>query len=176
MCYKGVSTHKNAQPCENSAGRDMNLERIVLASGPNQGHEYVIDGSLSIGRSPENHLQLNDLQISRKHAVILQTPAGTLVRDLGSGNGTFIGDRRVLEYRLSDGDMITIGPFQLKYLNENAPATVPAPVPAAAPEATLTLVSSPELSANVRFEEEGDSAFSAASAANAFPVPPTSFA
>jgi len=93
----------------------MKREYLVLLTGPLQGSERDIVGSLTIGRSPENGLQLNDLQVSRKHAVVQQTPAGTIVRDLGSGNGTYIGDRRVLEYRLSDGDVIRIGPVDMKF-------------------------------------------------------------
>ncbi|MCC6486185.1 MAG: HD domain-containing protein [Candidatus Hydrogenedentes bacterium] len=102
---------------------------LVLMTGPLQGTERDIVGSLTIGRSPDNGLQLNDLQVSRRHAVIQQTPAGTIVRDLGSGNGTYIGDRRVLEYRLSEGDIVRIGPVEMRYESRVGDAiTTPRPV------------------------------------------------
>ncbi len=107
----------------------MKREYLVLMTGPLHGTERDIVGSLTIGRSPENGLQLNDLQVSRKHAVIQQTPAGTIVRDLGSGNGTYIGDRRVLEYRLTDGDVIRIGPVDMKFeIRVGDAMTTPRPV------------------------------------------------
>ena len=104
-------------------------ECVVLMTGPLQGTERDIVGSLTIGRSPDNGLQLNDLQVSRRHAVIQQTPAGTILRDLGSGNGTYIGDRRVLEYRLAEGDVVRIGPVEMRYESRVGDAmTTPRPV------------------------------------------------
>jgi len=66
-------------------------ESLKVLSGPLTGLSCPITGALSIGRGPDSGLQLNDLQVSRKHAVIQQTALGTLLRDLGSGNGTFVG-------------------------------------------------------------------------------------
>jgi hypothetical protein len=79
------------------------------------GEKFDIEGILSIGRNPENNLHLEDLQISRRHAIIGQRPAGTFIRDLGSGNGTFVGNQRILECRLSDGDVIRLGNVELRY-------------------------------------------------------------
>jgi HD-GYP domain-containing protein (c-di-GMP phosphodiesterase class II) len=93
-------------------------ERLVVASGPLQGKTVKIVGTVTIGRSPENGLQLNDLLVSRHHAVISRTAAGTVVRDLDSGNGTFVGTERILEYCLTDGDVIRIGPAELRYERE----------------------------------------------------------
>ncbi|MCP4644382.1 MAG: HD domain-containing protein [bacterium] len=106
----------------------MSSERIVVVSGPGQGERVPINGTLSIGRSPDNLLQLNDLQVSRKHAVIEQTTVGTIIRDLGSGNGTFIGDQQVLEYRLTADDTIRIGTIELRYENDRPVAEQP-PLP-----------------------------------------------
>jgi HD-GYP domain-containing protein (c-di-GMP phosphodiesterase class II) len=128
----------------------MKREYLVLLTGPLQGTERDIVGSLTIGRSPENGLQLNDLQVSRKHAVVQQTPAGTIVRDLGSGNGTYIGDRRILEYRLADGDVIRIGPVDLKF-ELRAGDVMTTPRPLISPLAT----SDPRQSVRFHAEEAG---------------------
>lgn len=102
----------------------MIRESVLIQNGPFKGRSVVIDGALTIGRSPENGLQLDDIQISRKHAVIEQTPAGTVVRDLGSGNGTYVGTKRISEYRLSPGDIVNIGPMALVFQGpEEAPPT-----------------------------------------------------
>ncbi|MDX9972270.1 MAG: HD domain-containing protein [FCB group bacterium] len=102
----------------------MAVDRITILSGPEQGTSIEIVESLSIGRSPENGLQLNDLQVSRHHAVIQRSSQGTVIRDLSSGNGTYIGDRRIIEYRLSDGDIIHIGPMQLRFTSADPPQPV----------------------------------------------------
>lgn len=50
---------------------------------------------LRIGRAPDNDVVLPDPNVSRQHVVIWATPRGSFLRDLGSQNGTFLGDRRV---------------------------------------------------------------------------------
>jgi HD-GYP domain-containing protein (c-di-GMP phosphodiesterase class II) len=93
----------------------MRKERVVILTGPLQGRSIEITRKLSIGRNPDNDLQLEDLQISRQHAVIEQNEHATIVRDLGSGNGSFIGDRRILEYKLSHGDVLRLGTQELRF-------------------------------------------------------------
>jgi len=85
----------------------MPRERIVGLSGPVTGVQVEIVGTLTIGRGRDNNLLINDPSVSRKHAMIQQTPMGTILRDLGSGNGTFVGQRRIIEYKLSPGDIVT---------------------------------------------------------------------
>ncbi len=109
----------------------MRRETIKILAGPRNGESCPLTGTLTIGRSPDSGLQLNDLQVSRKHAVIQQTALGTLIRDLGSGNGTFVDKRRIVEYRLSHGDIISIGPIDLLFESKESlkhgkrpPATV----------------------------------------------------
>ena len=93
----------------------MRVEHLVLLTGAVQGHRFGLSQSMTIGRNPDNGICLEDLQVSRRHAVIEQRPNGTFVRDLGSGNGTYVGERRVLECRLSDGDVIRVGSNELRF-------------------------------------------------------------
>lgn len=107
----------------------MKRECLTVMNGPLQGAQIDIVGSVTIGRSPDNSLQLNDLQVSRRHCVVQQTPQGTILKDLGSGNGTFIGEQRILEYRLSEGDILNIGPFSLRYHSaQGVSMTTPRPI------------------------------------------------
>ena len=144
-------------PRDNST---LKRECLIVMTGPLQGAQIDIVGSLTIGRSPENSLQLNDLQVSRRHCVLQQTPNGTIVKDLGSGNGTFIRDQRVLEYRLTEGDILTVGPFDLRYQSDHAVAmTTPRPIAQRPPSER----------ASVRFDpSEMSSKVEAASADNIF--------
>ena len=107
----------------------MELERIIVLTGPLEGRELSLETRISIGRSPENELQLDDPEVSRKHAVIERRPEGAILRDLSSGNGTFVGDKRVLEYRLAPEDVIRVGQVELRYERVAAPAQPPPPQP-----------------------------------------------
>jgi HD-GYP domain-containing protein (c-di-GMP phosphodiesterase class II)/pSer/pThr/pTyr-binding forkhead associated (FHA) protein len=93
----------------------MARERIVVLSGPMQGTTAEVTGTLTIGRSNESGLQISDLQISRRHAMVQQTANGTFLSDLGSGNGTYFGNQRIVQRKLTDGDIFNIGPVELRY-------------------------------------------------------------
>lgn len=93
----------------------MSRERLTILSGPLKDREFSLDKSITIGRSPENVIFLDDRQVSRKHATVELTQGGTVLKDLSSGNGTFVNDRRVLEYRLTDGDVFKIGSVEMRY-------------------------------------------------------------
>lgn len=105
----------------------MRQERLVAVSGPLKGTVFPISGFFSVGRSPENTLRIEDSQVSRRHAVIEQLARGTILRDLGSGNGTFVGGRKITEYRLSAGDTIRIGTSQLTFESVPSPSLKPLP-------------------------------------------------
>ena len=96
----------------------MSKERLVVLTGPLQEKSFDIVEPITMGRNPENVIHLDDLQVSRMHAVVEPTSSGALLRDLGSGNGTYVGDRRILEYQLSHGDIIHIGTQELRFEGE----------------------------------------------------------
>jgi HD-GYP domain-containing protein (c-di-GMP phosphodiesterase class II) len=100
----------------------MSNERIVALNGAHIGKVYSIGERLTIGRHPDNDLQLDDLQVSRMHARIELGARGVILRDMSSGNGTFVGDQRILEYKLSPGDVIRIGAMEFRFEAETPPA------------------------------------------------------
>ncbi|MDH4223060.1 MAG: FHA domain-containing protein [candidate division Zixibacteria bacterium] len=70
---------------------------------------------ISIGRTQDNDIILDNRGVSRKHAQIEFIPDGAVVIDNESLNGTFVNNRRVTEELLQDNDQITIGKFNLVY-------------------------------------------------------------
>ena len=92
----------------------MSDDRLIVVSGPLAGKEYTVDGPVTIGRSPESTIFLDDRQVSRKHALVEKTRHGTFLKDQGSGNGTLVRQNRVLEYRLSDCDVFQIGSVEIR--------------------------------------------------------------
>ncbi len=92
-----------------------NVAQLVLLSGGHKGRSVTIQGVISIGRHPENTIQFDDLQVSRRHAQVFRKRDGVYIKDLGSGNGIYIGPLRIDDYRLSDGDIIRIGKQQIQF-------------------------------------------------------------
>jgi pSer/pThr/pTyr-binding forkhead associated (FHA) protein len=70
---------------------------------------------ISIGRTSDNDIVLENRGVSRKHAQIEINPQNTVIIDNESLNGTFVNDRRVEEDILHDNDIITIGKYTLTY-------------------------------------------------------------
>ncbi len=83
---------------------------LRFETGDRRGESVPIPANgLTIGRKPGNSVQIQDNSVSGQHAELVVEPAGVLVRDLGSTNGTRIGSERVLEQRLADGDTVLFG-------------------------------------------------------------------
>lgn len=70
---------------------------------------------LSIGRTSDNDIVLDNRGVSRKHARIEVCGEDAIVIDNESLNGTFVNNRRVNEEKLRDNDVITIGKFDLEF-------------------------------------------------------------
>ena len=89
---------------------------IRIVDGMLKGGEYKIDKSLSIGRNPENSLQLLCMRASRFHALVeLRGEQEYWLRDLGSTSGTLVNGDMVTERKLKQGDEICIGDTTLQF-------------------------------------------------------------
>jgi adenylate cyclase len=97
------------------------MGRIIVQTS--DGHrEYILEPLTTIGRHPHNVIQILDRIVSKEHAQIIRQPNGRfLYRDLGSLNGSFLGDSRIGDHVLSHGDKITLGGTNLVYLEQERP-------------------------------------------------------
>ena len=77
---------------------------------------HVLGRKTSVGRTPDNDLQIDAKFISRHHAVILAGPAQTIIEDLNSTNGVQVNGRRVTRQALEDGDTVAIGRQQYRFV------------------------------------------------------------
>lgn len=78
------------------------------------GHVTLGEGTHVLGRDPDVEIFLNSAGVSRRHAVINISAGRATLEDLGSKNGTFVGDQRVDGSRsLDDGDVIGVGSVKL---------------------------------------------------------------
>lgn len=69
----------------------------------------------TVGRAEGCDLVLADTGVSRRHAELITTETGTLLRDLGSTNGSYVNGARVTEQALYDGDRLTFGTTDLVF-------------------------------------------------------------
>ncbi len=90
---------------------------IVRSGGGRAGEAFTLNEQrLSIGRSPDSSIFLDDVTVSRRHAVLVRRPDGFAIEDQGSLNGTFVNRKRVDRKVLEDGDEVQIGKYKLTYL------------------------------------------------------------
>ena len=90
---------------------------VVRSGGGRAGETFHPQAETSIGRSPDCGIFLDDVTVSRKHAVIVQRDGGFFVDDQGSLNGTFVNRKRVESAQLEDGDELQIGKYRLTFLD-----------------------------------------------------------
>jgi pSer/pThr/pTyr-binding forkhead associated (FHA) protein len=90
---------------------------VVRSGGGRAGETFHPEVETSIGRSPDCGIFLDDVTVSRKHAVITARDGGFFVEDQGSLNGTFVNRKRVESAQLEDGDELQIGKYRLTFLN-----------------------------------------------------------
>lgn len=91
---------------------------VVVHRGANKGSRYLIsEERTSIGRSPESEIFLDDVTVSRSHAVIERSGSAFELNDLGSLNGTYINNQSLKTSPLTSGDEIQIGKFHLIFVS-----------------------------------------------------------
>ena len=90
---------------------------VVRAGGGRAGESFELAGLRTvIGRSPDCHVFLDDVTVSRRHAEVVRQDGGYEIRDLGSLNGTFVNRRRIESAVLAADDEVQIGKYRMTFL------------------------------------------------------------
>lgn len=103
-------------PVEPSGGQGAAL--VIRTGGGRSGERFRILDKTTIGRSPTSDVFLDDVTVSREHAVVYNDGSSVRVEDRASLNGTFVNHERVEKQALESGDEIQIGKYKLTYLEE----------------------------------------------------------
>ena len=89
---------------------------VVRSGGGRAGESFRPTGARTrIGRSPECEVFLDDVTVSRNHALLLERNGRFVVEDQGSLNGTFVNRRRIDSEVLENGDELQIGKYRLTF-------------------------------------------------------------
>ena len=89
----------------------------IRSGGGRAGEVFTVAGErMTIGRSPEAEVFLDDVTVSRNHALLVRRRDGLYIDDLGSLNGTYVNRRRIESHRLQNGDELQVGKYKLTYL------------------------------------------------------------
>jgi pSer/pThr/pTyr-binding forkhead associated (FHA) protein len=87
------------------------------AGGGRAGETFELSGDrIAIGRSPDADVFLDDVTVSRNHALLVRRRDGLYLDDLGSLNGSYVNRHRIESHKLQAGDELQIGKYKLTYL------------------------------------------------------------
>lgn len=104
------------------------MPKLVVISEEMKDQTFELTGpKITIGRIPDNQIQLENETVSSHHAELIQKGKDYLVRDINSTNGTRVNGQRIAESRLSHGDTVSFGSVELQYLTDAKGAPQPLP-------------------------------------------------
>lgn len=93
------------------------MSRLIILARHGSVKQVNIKGPVtSIGRDPDCEVHIDSLGVSRRHATIHWTGDRFVLSDLASFNGTFVNNQRIEAHALKNGDAITMGDCQLRFL------------------------------------------------------------
>ena len=91
---------------------------VIRAGGGRAGESFALEADrITIGRRPDSDVFLDDVTVSRDHAVVVRRGSDHFLDDCGSLNGTYVNRRRIESHRLADGDELQIGKYKLAFLS-----------------------------------------------------------
>jgi pSer/pThr/pTyr-binding forkhead associated (FHA) protein len=109
-----LSDETGSQPLLKSFVAEPAVSVLIRQEG---GAELVhtLGKRTTVGRTPDNDIQIDTTFISRHHAVVLASATQCVIEDLNSTNGVLVNGRRVNRQVLHDGDAVTIGKTEFRY-------------------------------------------------------------
>jgi chromosome segregation ATPase len=95
---------------------DAEPTRMLVRTQGETGIVQLLGRRTTIGRTPDNDIRIDAEFISRHHAVVLLYGTKTVVEDLNSTNGTFVNAERINRRTLKEGDIVTLGKSEFRYV------------------------------------------------------------
>jgi hypothetical protein len=96
---------------------DAGAAVVIRSGGGRVGESFPLGAErVTIGRRPDSDVLLDDVTVSRDHALIVRRSGDWYLDDLGSLNGTYVNRERIESRRLDDGDELQVGKYKLTFL------------------------------------------------------------
>jgi len=103
-------------PVEMGSGGARGPALVIRAGGGRVGESFALEGErMSVGRRPDSEVFLDDITVSRDHALLISRGDSWHIDDCGSLNGTYVNRGRIESHRLADGDELQIGKYKLTF-------------------------------------------------------------
>jgi FHA domain-containing protein/zinc ribbon protein len=91
---------------------------VIRSGGGRVGESFPLTGDrMTVGRRPDADVFLDDVTVSRDHALLIRRGDEYHLDDLGSLNGTYVNRSRIESHQLADGDELQIGKYKLSFLS-----------------------------------------------------------
>lgn len=111
------ATEEERQIIDGVLSSDGNSAMVFIHRGAQKGARFLVTSEgVTIGRSPDSSIFLDDVTVSRKHASIEKAGTNFTFKDSGSLNGSYVNNESVTEKVLTSGDEIQIGKFHLLFI------------------------------------------------------------
>ncbi|MEM7281973.1 MAG: FHA domain-containing protein [Pseudomonadota bacterium] len=104
-------TDETLEPTVEAPHISLRTYLIVERNGDVVAEYPVVDGTMTIGRTKNNHIRIKDTSISRHHAQILTVDNQSLLEDIGSRNGTYHKSKLVKRRTMKNGERFRIGDY-----------------------------------------------------------------
>jgi pSer/pThr/pTyr-binding forkhead associated (FHA) protein len=89
---------------------------VIRAGGGRVGESFPVEGErMRIGRRPDSEVFLDDVTVSRDHALLIERGGQWYLDDCGSLNGTYVNRVRIESHHLQEGDEVQIGKYKLTF-------------------------------------------------------------
>src|SRR6202167_5757055 len=104
---------------------DAEPTRMLVRTQGETGIVQLLGRRTTIGRTPDNDIRIDAEFISRHHAVVLLYGSKTVIEDLNSTNGTFVNAERINRRALKEGDIVTLGKSEFRFVVRPPPERPP---------------------------------------------------
>ncbi len=98
-------------------GLEKGSAALLVRSGPQRNQRFILTGTkITLGRSDDSNIVLDDVTVSRSHALIAKDSSSWTIKDSGSLNGIYVNFIRIEDAKLSAGDDVQIGKYRFTFL------------------------------------------------------------
>jgi predicted component of type VI protein secretion system len=124
------------------------MAKLILSLEGSVIREIPLDKErVTIGRKPQNDIQIENLAVSGEHACIVTILNDSFLEDLGSTNGTLVNGNPIKKHILQNNDVVEIGKYKMKYVVEAVAAAAAGQPPAEDFERTMVMRAPPKVAA-----------------------------